>query len=112
MGFIKDVRIAAAIAGISIIGFITGVIDETMMATFLTFAGFQGLAGVRELIDSTGSKTYILAGLGAAMTAFLFLAGQFDFIDPVNLEVVMKAIVGIGFTGAAGTLAHAKKKVG
>ena len=107
---LTDVRISVAIAGLAVIGYIVGLYDMVALNTLLALAGFQGLASIRALIDSSGYKTYILAGLGALMVAALFMSQQFHVISPENLQVVMKELVGITLVGGSLTLHHAKKK--
>lgn len=109
-GFLTDVRIAVLVAALAIAGYVMGWYDAVALNTLLALAGFQGLAGVRALIDSSGQKTYILAAIGAVLVAALFLNQELQIISVENLETVMKELVGLTFAASAATLHHAKKK--
>jgi hypothetical protein len=105
-----DIRLTVAIAGVSILAYLGNFIENDILNFILSLIGIQGLAGVRALINSSGSKTYILAATGAVVVAGFFFTEQFGFIDPEALKDVANLMLGIVFGGGALTLNHAFKK--
>jgi hypothetical protein len=81
-----------------------GFIDEGLMASLFSVVVAGGYAGFRSAIESTGKKTYILAG---AMVLF----GVLNVVGKVPLDkfLIIEGILGIG---AAASLWHASAKTG
>jgi len=97
--------VLVVVLGIVLLGvFGFGYIDEGMLVTLMGFIVAGGYAGFRQAIESTGYKTYILAG---AMVVF----GVIHILGYITLDkfLIIEGVLGIG--GIA-TLFHASSKQG
>jgi hypothetical protein len=97
--------VLVVIVGVVLLGaYGFGFIDEGLMATLFSVVVAGGYAGFRSAIESTGKKTYILAG---AMVLF----GVLNVVGKVPLDkfLIIEGILGIG---AAASLWHANAKTG
>jgi len=95
--------VGALIAIAAGIAFGLGAIDMSLFVTFLGLGGFSGLAGLRQAIDSSGYKTFIIAGVGIVTS--LGLAANLITVD---VAAIFMSLLGVG---SVGTLDHAHKKV-
>lgn len=95
--------IASVLCVAVIIAFVLGYVGESIMLTILGFAGFSGVAALRDWIDSQGWKTYLMAGMGILGT----IAMTLGWITP-DVFIALLTLFGMG---AAGTTIAAVKKV-
>lgn len=97
--------IAALVVGIgATAGFALGVYGVEIYTTLLGLGGFAGLAGLRSAINSSGSKTYIIAVGGALVSIGVGLG----YVDPE----VAAMVFALGGIGSLPTLKHGADKAG
>ncbi|NOY60292.1 MAG: hypothetical protein GXO75_15390 [Calditrichaeota bacterium] len=99
----KSTYIMFVLAVAVVFGWVTGYLSEEITVTLIGLLGFAGLAGLRQFIDSSGYKTYILAFLGVVG---VLLQVFFDWFTP---DMLGKWLMIWGLLGGA-TLTHAVAK--
>ena len=93
----------AIIVGVGASGvYLFGLVSLELYVTFLGLGGSAGIAGLRAAIQSSGLKTYFIAG-GGIITSLAVALG----LAPVENAAVILGILGIG---AIATLAAGIKK--
>ena len=102
MKFLQNGILAVVVAVAATGVYLYGVVTLELYVTFLGLGGFAGIAGLRSAIQSSGFKTYIIAGGGSIVSISVALG----FATVENALVVL-AVLGIG---AVASLAHGIQK--
>ena len=88
---LQNGTIPVVVAVAATLGFMFELYSMELYVTFLGLGGFAGLAGLRSAIESSGNKTYFVAGGGALVSVLVGLG----YVTPEQAATVM-ALLGMG----------------